>query len=949
MKSQRTNATDDIRSNGSPSQAQNGNSGPEQNDETDLIRITAPNSRKQETSEQAGKRKRWSNRERTLQKDRKNNQVAEIAVDPLTAKVEPRKSSWTLSSPTAGRYSGRDPIFVQHTNGEEYVVAATTREVHVLSVKTSLLIRALTAPDDLTIVTFDALSQGYDSSVHVVYSNGQVVKWDWLSNLQESSKPQNRTIQAYRIAKLNEADESLSVTHEGPSSKFHLDNKLVHTSTRHIKDLQILGNFDFVVGRCEKAIVAGMKGAAGEFVWIELPLKTHAICVDARIVDTGTSGKQNKPFQSALSLAIGNADGQIHLYPDIAPLFASKGAVTLPNPRILHWHRDAVSSVKFSRDGNYLISGGSETVLVLWQLETGHRSFLPHLTSEIERIVVNPTGNRYAVQMGDNSIIVLSTTELKPIANFAGLQLPVRPNSDKYRPGLATTKTVAALHPQRTKEMLLTVPSTQPKTAGDITSRPFLQTFDLQTARHITRQALTRNNVTDFNLGPERTPIIPPDVVLLAIARDGRWLATVDEWTPPMSDVAHLATEAETADDVQMRRREVYLKFWLWDDEAQTWTLSTRVDEPHARVSGGRSTAGAGRVFGLVADPARLGFVSVGEDSAVKIWRPKRRTRHGVAMTNARGEEEIEWVCRTVVELEKEGERTAAVMAWEEELVEPSGAALAVSDDGSLIAASMCYDRAMEDLAASGVCFIDAETGEIKTSRDNVAADNLVELAFADRYLIALSQKALRVWDVVDDKLHYSAKVAADGVEARQAGGPLLAINRMDRTIAVATRQTQSGGGKLVVREIGRAKPLCTMELEQGVEALLADGQGRSFVVVFADATIRTLSFSGGITRAAAAAAGDSALLTADIETENVASEPSEVGRLLGPATGGEEVRGGLIADVAEDDRRVVRPEQLAKIFDVGAGAGALPSVREMFRSVAGLYGRKPRTGVVEA
>jgi NET1-associated nuclear protein 1 (U3 small nucleolar RNA-associated protein 17) len=48
------------------------------------------------------------------------------------------------------------------------------------------------------------------------------------------------------------------------------------------------------------------------------------------------------------------------------------------------------------------------------------------------------------------------------------------------------------------------------------------------------------------------------------------------------------------------------------------------------------------------------------------------------------------------------------------------------------------------------------------------------------------------------------------------------------------------------------------------------------------------------------------------------------------------------------DDRPVVRPEQLASIFDVGTGM-ALPPVRDMFRSVVDLCARKPRPLLVNA
>ena len=48
-----------------------------------------------------------------------------------------------------------------------------------------------------------------------------------------------------------------------------------------------------------------------------------------------------------------------------------------------------------------------------------------------------------------------------------------------------------------------------------------------------------------------------------------------------------------------------------------------------------------------------------------------------------------------------------------------------------------------------------------------------------------------------------------------------------------------------------------------------------------------------------------------------------------------------LLLSEGEDDRPVVRPEQLSSIFDVGGVA--LPPVRDMFRDVVGLFARKPR------
>ena len=49
----------------------------------------------------------------------------------------------------------------------------------------------------------------------------------------------------------------------------------------------------------------------------------------------------------------------------------------------MHWHAHRVRSLAFSADGTTLLSGGDEAVLVMWQLGTRNRSFLPRLGGSI--------------------------------------------------------------------------------------------------------------------------------------------------------------------------------------------------------------------------------------------------------------------------------------------------------------------------------------------------------------------------------------------------------------------------------------------------------------------------------------------------------------------------------------------------------------------------------------
>ncbi|KAH9606925.1 hypothetical protein KSS87_009320 [Heliosperma pusillum] len=55
-----------------------------------------------------------------------------------------------------------------------------------------------------------------------------------------------------------------------------------------------------------------------------------------------------------------------------------------------HWHSSEVKFLSFSIDGAYLYSGGNEGVLVLWQLDTGKRKFLPQIGSPLLYFVHSP-------------------------------------------------------------------------------------------------------------------------------------------------------------------------------------------------------------------------------------------------------------------------------------------------------------------------------------------------------------------------------------------------------------------------------------------------------------------------------------------------------------------------------------------------------------------------------
>lgn len=918
---------------------------------------------------------------------------AEIDGERLVARVDGRdgknesgQPAWLLSAPLGGYFVDQDPIFVRDPeSGEEFLITANQREVLLLSMETSLPARTCLVPDG-SVIRCLSLNPQKEPAIWIACTNGHLYSWTWTLDNPAIRKS---TFEPGVWTMIHSTEEKMFSVSKGRKSVLLNGTPLFNTK-HQLQDLHVLGDAQYIVARGQYAIIIGSKNESlakeqngPTYTFMDIPLNEGTTCLDTRLTCVANSDRRESKRRQILSIAIGNKDGQILLYDDILSIFAQQGKPNLPSPRILHWHRQKVCAVKFSRDGNYLISGGEETVLVLWQLATGKKQFLPHLTSEIERIVVNPEGDKYALQMGDNSIMVLSTSELKPIANFAGLQLirPTLQSAAKHAKAADSKRTVTAavIHPQNTHQLLLSVPSTQPKSENEAAlARPFLQTFDFCTSRHVARQALARNNVTDFNLGPGRIPIAPPDVGLLAISYDGQSLATVDEWMPPVSDVDYLSSnDAASIDTLRATRKEVFLKFWQWDEAQGLWTLSTRVAAPHVRSRGEKGARGAGTVFQLVAEPvgtSAAGFATVGEDGVVKLWKPKIRRRGVTALkttsSNEGADEMLEWSCIRAVELPSYNAPTfervdsplfGATSALKSNMANAATSTsapsicLAFSADGSILAAIQNPPESSEN-ALPMLHFIDIRTGNISRTQSisEISAPLSTDkaqsfpvaveaLAFLDPFLIIAAFGVVLVYDLVAD----CALRRRFPIPIHEGYMTKLAVDCVEETFAVAV------GAKVSVYDLKATDAKFVTRCGNGTEvaALLSSPSKRGYTLVLGDATVRQLTSTGLGRRLQLPPPPDVAPVV-NLSASSPTEQQEQMSNSLALCTAAEEKEADERDEgpvESEDDRPVVRPEQLAEIFE-GAPSFALPPVQEMYRAVAGLYGRKPLRlkGVVE-
>lgn len=92
----------------------------------------------------------------------------------------------------------------------------------------------------------------------------------------------------------------------------------------------------------------------------------------------------------------------------------------------LHWHAHAVSSLAFTPNGAYLLSGGEESVLVIWQLHTGKKEFIPRVGAPITTVAVLKIAEReeeYVLGLADASHVFVSSATMKISRAFSRIKL----------------------------------------------------------------------------------------------------------------------------------------------------------------------------------------------------------------------------------------------------------------------------------------------------------------------------------------------------------------------------------------------------------------------------------------------------------------------------------------------------------------------------------------------
>ncbi|KAL9003742.1 MAG: hypothetical protein Q9188_003406 [Gyalolechia gomerana] len=870
-----------------------------------------------------------------------HSRVSEDQHDAIQKRDNPM--AWTVSEAVGGQMLDLDPLF---SPNEDYLLIAYETSVIVYSTATSLLVRKLRLSQSERLSAF-AFSSTDPSHLYIATRTGIVQLWDWLGGwMLQFWFSQSRI---YALATSTLADENddskelvYTINRKAPGPWKISAHRLKHgvkqsevvthrKSKESITSFKVIGHGNVIIATSGSVLALGIAERSEEtssndlsYTWRDIECPEWISCFDVRIVaaENGRSGKTQQLPRT--DIVIGGLKGSLHVYDDLLRQLvrkekrSSKGSTADWTPRKLHWHRNTVLSIKWSRDG-----------------------------ASLDGIVVSPSGSSYAVRLSDNSAMILSTAELKPTFSVAGIQLPADANIDLQLPYLPSVDApVRKSVPSRRLRfpvasgplgVLCAVPAATASRLPSLLPQhaSYLQTFDIASAHQISRQALTRTKATDLNIGPESNTIEEPNIVLMQVSHDGQWLATVDEWMPPKRDLATVTHDDEQATKELRARKEIFMKFWSCNNDTKLWELVSRIDDLHAHDSDIADREY--RILDLASNPTSTSFATVGSDGFVRIWAMTARERHGSTIKNNQGRNLMGWHCRSIISIDPEASSPHIY----------TGAKLAYSSDGSCLAA------ACSSCLPWTVHLIDVQRSTARTGPYGPLEGPLYGLGIIDRYLIMLSEQLL-VWNLVTQRLVYGFTLLSQLSQCTPQDQPNhLAVDAQGGTFALAlsTRtdsQAAKGaklGSEIMVFEPANPGPVFVQKLPQSATALTTRYNCPGYLVVDSAAEIRTLA--PRLFRPVPSTALPSPPATPSRGLHEIYGNPRNV-----VDSGGEEVPKQFATSlsalsieprIGDQESNVVPQERLAEIFDVGP-AYAMPPVTDLFERVAHLFAGKRGT-----
>lgn len=237
------------------------------------------------------------------------------------------------------------------------------------------------------------------------------------------------------------------------------------------------------------------------------------------------------------SMGDGQANGRSTNFDEDKP--GVRGNDDADNCSTWHWHPHEVNCLVFSSDGAYIYSGGREGVLVVWQIDTGKKKFLPRIGSPLLYFVDSPDPSLASISCADNQIHLLKMPAMEMLKSISGIKLPFSP------PEAVSSLCSGCVFDQKAGVVAL-----------------HTENYGIQFYSLFDDHAISEVQVCERNHQPGNE--ITVVVTQLALSVDGSFMSTV-EVRLPEEDIGGL----------------VCLKFWTSDSQDKHFRLLTVIYEPH--------------------------------------------------------------------------------------------------------------------------------------------------------------------------------------------------------------------------------------------------------------------------------------------------------------------------------------------------------------------------------
>ncbi|KAJ3158852.1 WD repeat-containing protein 75 [Geranomyces michiganensis] len=441
-----------------------------------------------------------------------------------------QESAWKPASLVGGSIGKSSVVFSRDST--LYMCVAGSR-IKVYSATTGLLIRTLVPP----VHTSDALTaiEAHAEDPKLIFSSsstGTLRKWDVDTGKVLKTWEVGESITHLRINRhdpehLYIISAPRVVSASGKTSsvlyKYSL-NKKRKEAVYHSKKQQLLG-LDIAA---DGSYIAVHSAAQCTLISVENPEDIYHCPSDIPITAVAI-------HPAAQYLAAGDFMGRITLW-HCGSVIAKEKPVT----SVLHWHPQQVNCAAFSADGEYLLSGADAGVLVVWQLSTRGKQFLPHLSSGIRALSISPDQMMYALTHIDNSVRIVASATMNTKFISAGPPTYDRTNRRPWQ---------MVREPRDDSVAIFGL-------GGSI------QFYDVMGDQRLQQLEVTSTETAAKLSGKPSSQVAV--VTHVAFAANNAWMMTVDDRF-----------------DVPSNMWESRVKFWEYKPDSATYVMNTRVDQPH--------------------------------------------------------------------------------------------------------------------------------------------------------------------------------------------------------------------------------------------------------------------------------------------------------------------------------------------------------------------------------